>query len=68
LLPSPAAPALTSEVLPPLIIDVGEGKPEGFSWLARDDRHFIARSRVFSPDAKAGLAEITSAVKVLVPS
>ena len=33
-----------------LILDVGEGAPEGFSLGAGDDRHFITRSRVCSPD------------------
>ena len=38
-----------------LIIDVGEGEPEGFSWPAGDDRHFVTRSRVFSPAELAAL-------------
>jgi uncharacterized protein (DUF779 family) len=29
-----------------LILDVGEGEPEGFSLAAGDGRHFITRSRV----------------------
>jgi len=33
-----------------LILDVGEGEPEGFSLAAEADKHFITRSRVFSPD------------------
>jgi uncharacterized protein (DUF779 family) len=33
-----------------LILDVGEGEPEGFSLPAGSDRHFIIRSRVFGPD------------------
>jgi uncharacterized protein len=33
-----------------LIVDVGEGEPEGFSMAAGTDKHFIIRSRVFSPD------------------
>ena len=33
-----------------LILDVGEGAPEGFSLAAGDDRHFITRSRVCSAD------------------
>jgi uncharacterized protein len=33
-----------------LIVDVGEGEPEGFSLAAEPDKHFITRSRVFSPD------------------
>jgi uncharacterized protein len=32
-----------------LIVDVGEGEPEGFSLAAETDKHFITRSRVFSP-------------------
>ena len=32
-----------------LILDVGEGAPEGFSLPAADDRHFIIRSRLFPP-------------------
>jgi uncharacterized protein len=38
-----------------LIIDVGEGEPEGFSLPADDDRHFITRSRVFSATELAAL-------------
>ena len=38
-----------------LIIDVGEGEPEGFSLPAGDDRHFITRSRVFSATELAAL-------------
>ena len=40
-----------------LIIDVGEGEPEGFSLPAGDDQHFITTSRVFSPVERAALAE-----------
>ncbi len=36
-----------------LILDVGEGDPEGFSLAAGPNRHFIIRSRVFSPDELA---------------
>jgi len=32
-----------------LIIDVGEGEPEGFSLPADGTKHFITRSRMFSP-------------------
>jgi uncharacterized protein (DUF779 family) len=32
-----------------LIIDVADGEPEGFSLAADRDKHFITRSRVFSP-------------------
>jgi uncharacterized protein len=38
-----------------LIIDIGEGEPEGFSLPAGDDLHFVTRSRVFSPDELAAL-------------
>ena len=38
-----------------LILDVGEGEPEGFSLPAGPDHHFIIRSRVF--DA-GGLPEL----------
>lgn len=40
-----------------LIIDVGEGEPEGFSLPTGDGRHFITRSRVFSPAELAALRE-----------
>ena len=32
-----------------LILDVGEGAPEGFSLPAGEDAHFVTRSRVFGP-------------------
>ena len=32
-----------------LILDVGEGEPEGFSLPAGSGRHFVIRSRVFGP-------------------
>ena len=38
-----------------LIIDVGEGEPEGFSLPAGDGIQFITRSRVFSPGELAAL-------------
>jgi uncharacterized protein len=38
-----------------LIIDVGEGEPEGFSLPAGAERHFVTRSRVFSPAELAAL-------------
>jgi uncharacterized protein (DUF779 family) len=38
-----------------LILDVGEGEPEGFSLAAGEDRHFIIRSRVFTPAEEAAL-------------
>jgi uncharacterized protein len=41
-----------------LIIDVGEGEPEGFSLPAGDGIQFITRSRVFSPGELAGLRQI----------
>jgi uncharacterized protein (DUF779 family) len=31
-----------------LILDVGEGAPEGFSLPAGEDDHFVTRSRVFA--------------------
>jgi hypothetical protein len=39
-----------------LILDVGEGEPEGFSLAAGKNCHFITRSRVFSclPAKSAG--------------
>ncbi len=40
-----------------LILDVGEGAPEGFSLPAGDDRHFVIRSRVFGPEELASLQE-----------
>jgi uncharacterized protein (DUF779 family) len=40
-----------------LIIDVGEGEPEGFSWPADHGRHFVTRSRVFSPAELAALRD-----------
>ena len=39
-----------------LILDVDDGEPEGFSLAADGDRHFITRSRVFSPDEIEWLA------------
>jgi uncharacterized protein (DUF779 family) len=38
-----------------LIIDAGEGEPEGFSLPTGDGRHFVTRSRVFSPAELAAL-------------
>ena len=40
-----------------LILDVGDGFPEGFSLPAGDDKHFIIRSRVLS---QSELAELNS--------
>jgi uncharacterized protein (DUF779 family) len=40
-----------------LILDVGEGAPEGFSLPAGDDEHFVIRSRVFEPDELAALTD-----------
>lgn len=37
-----------------LILDVGEGEPEGFSLAAGEGRHFITRSRVCSCPPEAG--------------
>jgi len=37
-----------------LILDVGEGDPEGFSLGAGDNKHFVIRSRVFAPDEVPG--------------
>ncbi len=36
-----------------LILDVGEGEPEGFSLPAGEHDHFVIRSRVFSADELA---------------
>ncbi len=36
-----------------LILDVGEGDPEGFSLGAGANKHFVIRSRVFGPDELA---------------
>jgi hypothetical protein len=33
-----------------LILDVGEGDPEGFSLAAGENKHFVIRSRVFGPE------------------
>ena len=33
-----------------LILDVSDGRPEGFSLPAPNARHFITRSRVFTPE------------------
>ena len=38
-----------------LILDVGPGDPEGFSLAAGDGRHFVLRSRVFTPEEKVRL-------------
>ncbi len=43
-----------------LILDVGEGDPEGFSLAAGDGAHFIVRSRVFT-DAELHALEEESA-------
>ena len=39
-----------------LILDVGEGAPEGFSLPAGEDRHFIIASRLFDDDELAARA------------
>ncbi len=41
-----------------LILDVGEGEPEGFSLAAGDDQHFMTRSRVFTPAEQAALEDV----------
>jgi hypothetical protein len=38
-----------------LILDVGDGAPEGFSLPAGGDKHFVTRSRVFSAEERAAL-------------
>ncbi|MGO9342491.1 MAG: DUF779 domain-containing protein [Acidimicrobiales bacterium] len=38
-----------------LILDVGEGEPEGFSLAAGEDLHFITRSKVFTQAEQATL-------------
>ncbi len=38
-----------------LIVDVEPGEPEGFSHAAGPGRHFVARSRVLTPQEEAGL-------------
>ncbi|MGA2835655.1 MAG: DUF779 domain-containing protein [Acidimicrobiales bacterium] len=40
-----------------LILDVGDGDPEGFSLAAGDGRHFVVRSRVFSEEELAALGD-----------
>jgi uncharacterized protein (DUF779 family) len=40
-----------------LILDVGEGEPEGFSLAAGEGRHFITRSRVCSRPPEPGRRE-----------
>jgi len=40
-----------------LMLDVGEGAPEGFSLPAGANRHFVVTSRVFGPDELAALDE-----------
>jgi uncharacterized protein len=40
-----------------LILDVGEGEPQGFSLAPADDCHFITRSRVFSPEERVALEQ-----------
>ena len=39
-----------------LILDVGDGEPEGFSLPAGEDRHFIVASRVFDDNELAARA------------
>jgi uncharacterized protein (DUF779 family) len=38
-----------------LILDVGDGAPEGFSLPAGDDKHFVIKSRVFGAEELAAL-------------
>jgi uncharacterized protein len=40
-----------------LILDVGEGEPQGFSLGPADGWHFITRSRVFSPEERVALEQ-----------
>jgi uncharacterized protein (DUF779 family) len=40
-----------------LILDVGEGEPEGFSLPAADDKHFVIKSRAFDPEELAVLGD-----------
>jgi uncharacterized protein (DUF779 family) len=40
-----------------LILDVGDGAPEGFSLAAGDDKHFVIKSRVLSADELAALTD-----------
>ena len=40
-----------------LILDVGEGAPEGFSLPAGQDAHFVIRSRVFGPRERVAKEE-----------
>jgi uncharacterized protein (DUF779 family) len=40
-----------------LILDVGEGEPEGFSLPAADDKHFVIKSRAFNPEELAVLGD-----------
>jgi hypothetical protein len=48
-----------------LILDVGEGAPEGFSLPAGGDHHFIVRSRLFSPDELSTLQDQSERSRVL---
>ncbi len=36
-----------------LVLDVGEGDPEGFSLPAGDNKHFLIRSRIFAGEEPA---------------
>jgi uncharacterized protein (DUF779 family) len=42
-----------------LILDVGEGAPEGFSLPAGNDKHFVIRSRIFDTHELARLESRT---------
>jgi hypothetical protein len=41
-----------------LILDVAPGAPEGFSLPAGEDAHFIIRSRLFTDEDEAALAQV----------
>jgi uncharacterized protein len=44
-----------------LILDVGEGEPEGFSLAAGPDAHFVVRSEVLTPAELAALDDARDA-------
>ena len=43
-----------------LILDVGEGDPEGFSLPAGSNKHFVIRSRVFGADELVSREDVSS--------
>jgi hypothetical protein len=45
-----------------LILDIGDGDPEGFSLAAGTNKHFVIRSRVFSADEVVRSSPIAFAV------